>query len=783
MYLTARRKDGSIWLHALDLATGHPKSGTPGAVRIKVNPSDTDGVNFREGGELQRTGLLLQDGAIYLGFGALNCDDNDHPLDWHGWVLAYRIPDLQQVAAYVTTPSHGAFGGGVWQSGNGLVGDGVGNIYFATGNGSADEQNRDFSESFIRLHAGSPPFYGLMLDKTPYTVTNAATLTAGDADLSAGGPVLLPGNRIAGGGKQGKLYVLDAGTMMPSQQGVPDTGDPKHARDDAEGSDGFQAFQNSWHNNGSDVECTDDRLITTRHCFVSHPRYARSELAGPNIHGGPLYWDVANPAFGLLYGMPEKDFLRSFRYSHSTHQLDASPFAVSSVRSPDGMPGSHLSLSANGSSGGIVWASVPKSDGQWINGPGSLVAFDAITLKEIWRDDDNVAFAKFNSPTVAGGKVFRPTFANKVIVYGLRSTPATTPCYSIEQKYQNYAYENGLLGDDTSKVDQVAADRVGRFRTYARGNEPIITPVSDTRNQPNGAIYWTPSTCAHEVHGAIYHKWSALGLEKGRLGYPTTDETVTPDGLGRFNHFQRGSIYWSPLTGAHEVGGAIRDRWASLGWERGTLGYPISDATNDVDGSGAFSLFEHGVIHWNRVSNAVRVSSNPGIVVSPARSGIDRLGSDIAHFNLPEPNPVMCQQSCAENAACRSWTYVNPGERGPQARCFLKSTVPVERLDGCCTSGIKVDVHPANMNPPDGNMDRTGSDFISFTLPNSDYRLCQGECALNPICRAWAYVETALTAPGVEEPKVPPAPICFLKNAAPSETLIPNTAIISGAKK
>jgi hypothetical protein len=31
MYLVARKSDGSIWLHALDIATGASKSGTPGA--------------------------------------------------------------------------------------------------------------------------------------------------------------------------------------------------------------------------------------------------------------------------------------------------------------------------------------------------------------------------------------------------------------------------------------------------------------------------------------------------------------------------------------------------------------------------------------------------------------------------------------------------------------------------------------------------------------------------------------------------------------------------------
>ncbi len=117
-----------------------------------------------------------------------------------------------------------------------------------------------------------------------------------------------------------------------------------------------------------------------------------------------------------------------------------------------------------------------------------------------------------------------------------------------------------------------------------------------------GSIYWTSQTGAHEVHGAIRDKWAALGWQGGFLGYPTTDEIGTPDGLGRFNHFQGGSIYWTPGTGAHEVHGLIRQRWSELGWERSYLGYPISDEQDWVNPAngvhGRISFFQFGKIGW-----------------------------------------------------------------------------------------------------------------------------------------------------------------------------------------
>ncbi|MFI5529964.1 LGFP repeat-containing protein [Kitasatospora sp. NPDC051853] len=68
------------------------------------------------------------------------------------------------------------------------------------------------------------------------------------------------------------------------------------------------------------------------------------------------------------------------------------------------------------------------------------------------------------------------------------------------------------------------------------------------------------------------------------MGCPTSDELGTPDGVGRFQVFDNGSIYWTPDTGAHAVWGAIRQRWADLGWERGYLGYPLSDEITNPDG-------------------------------------------------------------------------------------------------------------------------------------------------------------------------------------------------------
>ena len=122
-----------------------------------------------------------------------------------------------------------------------------------------------------------------------------------------------------------------------------------------------------------------------------------------------------------------------------------------------------------------------------------------------------------------------------------------------------------------------------------------------------GSIYWSAITGAYEVHGAIEGKWAVLGWEQGFLGFPLTDELITPGGRGRYNHFEGGSIYWNPETGAYEVHGAIRDLWAWLGWEQSSLGYPVSDeySAPECGQGGRRSDFEDGYICWTPTHGAI----------------------------------------------------------------------------------------------------------------------------------------------------------------------------------
>lgn len=157
----------------------------------------------------------------------------------------------------------------------------------------------------------------------------------------------------------------------------------------------------------------------------------------------------------------------------------------------------------------------------------------------------------------------------------------------ISDKY-NQPEIRRILGQSTT-AELVCPDGVGHFQHFQ-----------------GGSIYWHPNTGAHEVHGAIRAKWTALGWERSFLRYPLTDETATPDGRGRYNHFQGGSIYWTPETGAHEVHGAIKAKWAELDWEK-FFGYPVTDETATTDGQGRYNHFEDGSIYWHPNTGAHEV--------------------------------------------------------------------------------------------------------------------------------------------------------------------------------
>jgi outer membrane protein assembly factor BamB len=360
-------------LYCLDITTGAVKA------KSSVIQSGVGKDKLQARTALQRPGLLLANGMVYLGFGS-----HQDGGDYHGWVVAFDAATLEQKHAFCTTPDDEDGEGGVWQAGNGLAADPQGNIYIMTGNG-AFSPNHQYGTCFVKL---SPELK--VLDW--FTPWNYEKLTRDDIDLGSSGPVLLPDSgQLVGGGKAGWLYLLDYNHMGKLQ--------PRHSVPPA-----LQVFR------------------VTDHWSLTWLSWLIPVFGYHHIHGGPVYWKSAEQG-PLLYIWPEETKLKAYRFDPVRH-FKTKPVATG-PRAPAGMPGGCLSLSANGDQEGLLWTTTPLRDDAFVKVVrGSFRVFDANTLKLLWASEektpeDSFNFAKYCAPTAANGRVYLATFSDRLNVYGL----------------------------------------------------------------------------------------------------------------------------------------------------------------------------------------------------------------------------------------------------------------------------------------------------------------------------------------------------------------------------
>ncbi|ANN14564.1 sugar dehydrogenase [Amycolatopsis orientalis] len=183
-------------------------------------------------------------------------------------------------------------------------------------------------------------------------------------------------------------------------------------------------------------------------------------------------------------------------------------------------------------------------------------------------------------------------------------------------------YERGrLYWSKETGVKQIEGEILKKYLAVG-GHKEFGPPATDELTTPDttgryndfplwpgkmqSSIYYTVNTGAHPVFGRIRVKWKALGAEAGELGYPTTDESITPDKAGRYNHFSKNaSIYYTVQTDAKAIWGRIRARWEALGWEAGPMGYPTMEEATTPDGIGRYVHFtKAGSIYWTMQTDA-----------------------------------------------------------------------------------------------------------------------------------------------------------------------------------
>ena len=362
-------------LHAIDLATGTERAGSPIDIAATY-PGTGDGgslVKFNSRTQHQRAALALVNGIVYIAWGS-----HEDRSPFYGWIMGYTYDGTSFTQSYVVNVAPNTREAGIWMSGAAPAADSDNALYVTTGNGGFDATNttppnNDYGDSVLKLSSNLRPLQY-------FTPSNQQVNNATNNDFGAGGTAVL-GDLPAGspithiaitGGKDGNLYVLN--------------------RDSLGGFGDDKAWQQISIGTEGDL----------------------NEATPGVIFSVPALWN------DYLYIAGAGGPLKAFRLDPSTARLS---LASTSTVPTEGFsyPGSTPSVSSRAGTNGIVWIldngryCTPASPGC---GPSVLHAYDATNVAhELWNSSkvsaDTAGYAvKFTVPTIANGRVYVGTRGN-----------------------------------------------------------------------------------------------------------------------------------------------------------------------------------------------------------------------------------------------------------------------------------------------------------------------------------------------------------------------------------
>lgn len=178
-------------LVGIDVATGRITRSAP------ADPALAAGQNPLQ--LLQRAGLALAGGRVYVGYGGQYGDCGSYS----GWVVGVPTTPGQPVRSFEVSAAAG--GGAVWQGGAAPAVDPSGAVYVTTGN-PLSSRPAPWSEAVLKLASGPAG--------SPVAVFRDRAAT-GDLDLSTGAPVLLPGGTLFAVGKTDTGFLLRQSDLAP----------------------------------------------------------------------------------------------------------------------------------------------------------------------------------------------------------------------------------------------------------------------------------------------------------------------------------------------------------------------------------------------------------------------------------------------------------------------------------------------------------------------------------------------------------------------------------------
>jgi hypothetical protein len=388
-------------LHAVDITQGVDEGSTLISASAPGTGDGGSSVYFgavTQVNQFDRAGLLLWNGRVFTSWTS-HCDVASTP-DWphHGWLMAFDEGTLNPDGVFCVTPN--GLKGSIWNSGAAPVVDAATSmIYCSTADGTYDS-NQDYGDSVVKLDGtGGPQGTGIsgggltVVDSfTPY---NQAILDADDLDLGSGSVLMLPdsaGNTtyphlLLAAGKLGIFYLLDRDNLGGYTAPLP-TPTPS--------------------------------INNVVQSFSPAP-------LGSSPYEYPIFTYFNNTIY-VNFQSPAQPLMA---FSISNASINPTPTSQTSVKTSN--RGGGTSVSANGTTNGILWAlqmaaSVTVSE--------TLHAYDAANLAtELYNSSQNPTRdnpgtgVKFTVPTVMNGHVYVGT-QSALVVYGLL-TPTPTPTITL----------------------------------------------------------------------------------------------------------------------------------------------------------------------------------------------------------------------------------------------------------------------------------------------------------------------------------------------------------------
>jgi len=275
--------------HEIFVVADELKSGKAGHILTGLNTAtgqvelaeDVDPPDQIPANLLQRTGLTLDDGNVYFGFGG-NAEDCGK---YKGRVVS--VPEAGGTPRFVTVdPAPDENNGAVWMGGGAPAVSPNGDIWVTTGNGSLNKHPYDDSDGVLEL---SPSLRLLQF----FAPANWRQDNANDLDFSTE-PILLPDGQVIGAGKSQVVYLLNGrhlggiGKQQAEISPVCSTnidGGSAHV--------GMTAF----------LPCESGVLAVKaiRSPPALHVLWSASVSSGPPIVAGGLVWTIGQN--GKLYGL------------------------------------------------------------------------------------------------------------------------------------------------------------------------------------------------------------------------------------------------------------------------------------------------------------------------------------------------------------------------------------------------------------------------------------------------------------------------------------------------